>query len=63
MKFLFYLKEKSTQKKQHDVSMTPCHHYQMRRKLAWIGDIYTEKRKCQEYVKLNGGGKTEQTNN
>ena len=43
MKFLFYLKEKSTQKKQHDVSMTPCHHYQMQRKLAWIGDIYREK--------------------
>ena len=43
--------------------MTPCHRYQMRRKLAWIGDIYTEKKKCQEYVKLNRGVKMEQTNN
>ena len=43
--------------------MTPCHHYQMRRKLPWIGDICTEKRKCQEYVKLNWGVKMEQTNN
>ena len=31
--------------------------------LAWIGDVYTEKRKCQEYVKLNWGMKMEQTNN
>ena len=43
--------------------MTRGHHYQMRRKLARIGDIYTEKRKCQEYVKLNRGVKMEQTNN
>ena len=31
---LFILKEKSTMKKKHDVSMTACHHYQMRKKLA-----------------------------
>ena len=31
--------------------------------LARIGDIYTEKRKYQEYVKLNWGVKMEQTNN
>ena len=28
----------------NDVSMTPCHHYQMQKKLAWIGDMYTEKK-------------------
>ena len=44
MKFALILKEKSTIKKWHDVSMTPCHHYQMQRKLAWIGDMYTEKK-------------------
>ena len=52
MEFLFYLKEKSMNKKLHDVSMTACHHYQIQRKLAWIGDIYTEKRKCQKICKV-----------
>ena len=52
-----------TKWKAPDVSMTPCHHYQMQWKLAWIGDMYTEKRKCQEYVQLNWGAKMKQTNN
>ena len=37
-------KRKINDKKVTNVSMTPCHHYQMQRKLAWIGDMYTEKK-------------------
>ena len=44
MKFALILKEKSMITKWHDVSMTPCHHSQTQKKLAWIGDMYTEKK-------------------
>ena len=32
--------------------MTPCRHYQMRRKLALIGDIYTKKESVRNMLKV-----------